>query len=53
MTAGCLGRSGTTKLALRDWFIGGEWLALNHLYIAAETLAPYVIARMLQRTGGR
>lgn len=34
------------ELALRNWFIGGEWLALNHLYIAAETLAPVVIARM-------
>jgi hypothetical protein len=28
------------ELALREWYLGGEWLALSHLYIAVETLAP-------------
>ena len=31
-------------LALRYWYFGGEWLALSHLYMAAETLADLVIA---------
>ena len=26
------------ELALREWYVGGEWLALNHLWIAAENL---------------
>ncbi|GAA3013002.1 hypothetical protein LV75_000462 [Actinokineospora diospyrosa] len=31
------------ELALRRWYLGGEWLALNHLWIAAETLTKAVI----------
>jgi hypothetical protein len=31
-------------LALRYWYFGGEWLALAHLYMAAETLADAVIS---------
>lgn len=30
-------------LALRYWYFGGEWLALAHLYMAAETLTDAVI----------
>jgi hypothetical protein len=33
------------ELALREWYLGGEWLALSHLYIAVETLAPAVIRK--------
>jgi hypothetical protein len=31
-------------LALRYWYFGGEWLALAHLYMAAETLTKAVLA---------
>jgi hypothetical protein len=39
------------ELALRHWYIGGEWLALNHLFIAAETLTPVFITRMSEEAG--
>lgn len=39
------------ELALRNWYIGGEWLALNHLFIAAETLTPVAITRMAKQAG--
>jgi hypothetical protein len=32
-------------LALRYWYLGGEWLALAHLYMAVETLTKAVIRR--------
>lgn len=31
------------ELALRNWYIGGEWLALNHLWIAGENLTKAVV----------
>jgi hypothetical protein len=31
------------ELALRNWYIGGEWLALNHLWIAGENLTKTVV----------
>ncbi len=39
------------ELALRDWYIGGEWLALNHLWIAAENLTKAVIRKIVAATG--
>jgi integrase len=38
-------------LALRYWYFGGEWLALAHLYMAAETLADVVIAYACKTDG--
>jgi hypothetical protein len=38
-------------LALRYWYFGGEWLALAHLYMAAETLADVVIADACKTDG--
>jgi hypothetical protein len=35
------------ELALREWYVGGEWLALSHLYIAVETLTPAVIRKIM------
>ena len=35
------------ELALREWYIGGEWLALSHLYMAVETLTKSVIRKTL------
>jgi len=34
------------ELALREWYLGGEWLALSHLYIAVETLTRAVIHKV-------
>ena len=40
------------ELALREWyFLGGEWLALSHLYIAVETLTQVVIRKMTSARG--
>ncbi len=39
------------ELALREWYIGGEWLALNHLWITAENLTKAVIQRTLSKRG--
>ncbi len=38
------------ELALREWCIGGEWLALNYLWIAAENLTKAVIRKIIART---
>ena len=35
------------ELALREWYVGGEWLALNHLWIAAENLTRRSSAKRL------
>jgi hypothetical protein len=35
------------ELALREWYIGGEWLALSHLWMAVETLTEAVLRRTL------
>jgi hypothetical protein len=32
--------------ALCEWYLGGEWLALSHLYIAVETLTRAVIHKV-------
>ena len=32
-------------LALREWYVGGEWLALSHLWIAVENLTEAVLRR--------
>jgi hypothetical protein len=32
-------------LALREWQLGGEWLALSHLYIAVEALTEAVLRK--------
>jgi hypothetical protein len=39
------------ELALREWYIGGEWLALNHLWIAAENLTKAVIRKIVTVRG--
>jgi hypothetical protein len=39
------------ELALREWYIGGEWLALNHLWIAAENLTKAVIRKTVAARG--
>jgi hypothetical protein len=33
------------ELALREWCLGGEWLALSHLWIAVENLTEAVLRR--------
>jgi hypothetical protein len=33
------------ELALREWHLGGEWLALSHLYMAVEALTKAVIRK--------
>jgi hypothetical protein len=33
------------ELALREWRLGGEWLALSHLWIAVENLTEAVLRR--------
>ena len=40
------------ELALREWYLGGEWLALSHLYIAVETLTQAVIRKMTAEARG-
>jgi len=39
------------NLALRSWFIGGEYLALAHLYMAVEALTRSAIRAELARLG--
>jgi hypothetical protein len=39
------------ELALREWYLGGEWLALSHLYIAVETLTEAVIRKVTSDRG--
>ncbi len=33
------------ELALREWHVGGEWLALSHLWIAVENLTEAVLRK--------
>lgn len=35
------------ELALREWYLGGEWLALSHLYMGVEALTEAVLRRAL------
>ena len=30
---------------MREWYVGGEWLALSHLYMAVETLTKVVVRK--------
>jgi hypothetical protein len=39
------------EMALRYWFVGGEWLALSHLWMAVEALTDAVIKRESHRLG--
>jgi len=39
------------ELALREWYVGGEWLALNHLWIAVENLTKAVIRKTVAARG--
>lgn len=39
------------ELALREWYVGGEWLALNHLWIAAENLTKAVLRKTVAARG--
>ena len=39
------------ELALREWFVGGEWLALSHLYMAVDTLTPALIEKLMADRG--
>jgi hypothetical protein len=39
------------EMALRYWFVGGEWLALSHLWMAVENLTDAVIKRETSRLG--
>ncbi len=39
------------ELALRDWYLGGEWLALSHLYMAVEALTKAVIRKTIADRG--
>ncbi len=39
------------ELALRDWYVGGEWLALSHLYMAVEALTDIALDRTLEQRG--
>lgn len=39
------------EMALRYWFVGGEWLALSHLWMAVEALTDAVIKRETSRLG--
>lgn len=41
------------ELALREWYVGGEWLALNHLWIAAENLTKAVIRKTVSHAASR
>ena len=40
------------ELALRNWYLGGEWIALNHLWIAGENLTQAVVRKTMGRRGG-
>ena len=39
------------ELALRHWYVGGEWLALSHLYMAVEALTKAVIRKTMVDRG--
>lgn len=39
------------ELALREWYIGGEWLALSHLWMAVEALTEAVLRKTLANRG--
>jgi hypothetical protein len=39
------------ELALREWRVGGEWLALSHLWIAAENLTTIVVRKTAAERG--
>jgi hypothetical protein len=39
------------EMALRYWFVGGEWLALSHLWMAVEALTDAVIKDRTSRLG--
>lgn len=39
------------ELALREWYLGGEWLALSHLYMAVEALTKAVSRKTMTRRG--
>ena len=39
------------ELALREWYLGGEWLALSRLYMAVETLTKAVIRKIIADRG--
>jgi hypothetical protein len=39
------------ELALREWYVGGEWLALNHLWIAIENLTKALIRKTVAARG--
>jgi len=39
------------ELALREWYLGGEWLALSHLWIASENLTKAVIRKVCADQG--
>jgi len=41
------------ELALRQWYLGGEWLALSHLYMAVEALTKAVIRKTIADRGIR
>jgi len=34
------------ELALREWYLGGQWLALSHLWIASENLTKAVVRKL-------
>lgn len=39
------------ELALREWFVGGESLALSHLYMAVDALTPAMIKKLMADRG--
>lgn len=39
------------ELALREWHVGGEWLALSHLYMAVEALTKAAIRKACANRG--
>ena len=39
------------ELALRQWYVGGEWLALSHLWMAVEALTKAVIRKRVADQG--
>lgn len=39
------------QIALRYWYLGGEWLALTHLYMAVETLTKVALRHECHKLG--
>lgn len=39
------------ELALRQWHVGGEWLALSHLYMAVEAITKATLQAQMRRRG--